>query len=327
MLEGERAGLSPKKATKIIDGTMRAKRTKIFLMGVIKNRLLKGIQGVQNYLLVFAVCQVPNGFWEQEVFNLPQKNRDKLVLEIEPQGLDNYRREKLAELLTEIKEQTSEIRHKLYVDLAETKAARDISYSEASQEDKLARGRILSQYNRNEEVVQLFPDAFNCESSYLRSLAYRRLRQYDNATSSLKESIKLCEGTLKKKARFLEARIKAMKTSEESIQFLDAFIQNYPGDRYTDDVLLWKAHVLEELGETKKAALVLELILKEYPHGDMYHKALFERALQTAIAGNLDQSLNYLNRLHTVQGLYWHGRLMMYPDPRAFKENHHQKQF
>ncbi|MEI6790985.1 MAG: transglycosylase SLT domain-containing protein [Myxococcaceae bacterium] len=290
-------------------------------MKAIKNHFSSKFQ--EGFLWAMLICTLPANFWDQEVFNLPQKDRTELVLAIKPAGLDSYRREKLAELLLAIKPQTEAILKELYIELPETKAAGQISYPKATLEDNLARARVLTQWNRNSVVLETLKsyEPLTCEASYLRSLAYRRLRQYNDARQALKKSIELCEGDFKKKALFLNARIAAMSPSETALEVLDGFLKLYPKDSYSDDVLLWKAHTLKDLNKEKEAGVALEDLLKDYPEGDMREQALFERALGLVLDGQLKTGLEHLERLRTVQGIYWRGRLMLYPDPQSLKLN------
>lgn len=269
------------------------------------------------------ICPLPAHFWDQEVFNLPEKNRTELVLSIQPASLDSYRREKLASLLLELSPQTKEIRRKLYLELPETQAAIKILLPDATLEDNLTRARVLTQYNRNVLVLETLKSYLTplCEISYLRSLAYRRLRKYSEAKQTLKQSIEICNGDLKKKALFLNARIAAMNASDSTLETLDNFLKLYPQDTYTDDVLLWKAHVLKDLKREKDSGLVLEQLLKNHPEGDMREQALFERALGLVLEGKFQIGLNYLEQLSTPQALYWRGRLMLYPDPTQLDLN------
>ncbi len=263
-----------------------------------------------------AICPLPADFWNQEVFNLPQKNRAELVLAINPAGLDTHRREKLAELLAQIDPR------KVYLELPETKAAQAISIEDLTQEDLLSRARVLTQWNRNNLVLQTLSGAdMICEVSYLKSLAYRRLRKYSDARDSLTKTIELCDGDFKRKALFLNARIAAMSPSETALEILNDFLADRPSDNYTDDVLLWKAHVLKDLHRELDASTALEDLLKNHPAGDMYDQALFERAFYFALAGQLDAALDLLSELSTAQGVYWRGRLMLYPELGSLKPN------
>ena len=238
-------------------------------MKAIKNRLFGKFQ--EGIALAVLICPLPSHFWDTEVYNLPKKNQAQLVLAIKPAGLDNHRREKLAELLAAISPQTAAIQKELYIDLAETPIGLQTVLAGASPEDNLNRARILTRYNRNTTVLETLKsnEPPSCEIAYLRSLAYRRLRNYKEARQNLAQTIQICEGDFKKKALFLNARIAAMNSSETALETLDNFLKLYPKDSYTDDVLLWKAHVLKDLGRPQKAGSVLETLLKKHPTHNM----------------------------------------------------------
>jgi soluble lytic murein transglycosylase len=277
-------------------------------MGTIKNQFCYKFQ--VGILWAMAICPIPADFWSHEVF--------KGSTNVSPAGLDTYRREKLAELLLPTDPK------KVYLELPETRVASNLSVKDLTQEELLTRARVLTQWNRNEAVLSTLSDLpVTCEVSYLKSLAYRRLRKYSDAKSSLQKTIELCEGDFERKALYLNARIAAMNASEKSVEVLSSFIEKYPQDSYTDDVLLWKAHVLKELHRDIEASAALDEIIET--DGDMRDQAIFERALGYVSAGDLEAGLKLLERLNTAQGTYWRGRLMLHPELTSLKLNEDKK--
>lgn len=277
-------------------------------MDAIKNRSLSKFQ--VGILWVMAICPIPADFWSQEVF--------KGATNVSPAGLDTYRREKLAELLA-----ATEPR-KVYLELPETKVAQGISVKDLTDEELLTRARVLTQWNRNAPVLATLSDLpVTCEVSYLKSLAYRRLRKYSDSRASLEKTINLCEGDFKRKALYLNARIAAMNASEKSLETLDDFLAKYPKDGFTDDVLLWKAHVLKDLHREEEASGVLDEVIQA--DGDMREQAIFERALAYVSGGDVEAGLKLLENINTAQGLYWRGRLMLHPDLTSLKLNDDKK--
>ncbi|MEI6805896.1 MAG: transglycosylase SLT domain-containing protein [Myxococcaceae bacterium] len=283
-------------------------------MNVIKNHFRSKIQ--VGILWVAALCPLPADFWNQEVFNLPKENQPELVQAIKPAVLDTYRREKLAELLLPLNPR------KVYVELPETKAAQNLVVENITPEDNLNRARVLTQYNRNDAVFKTLAEApATCEVLYLESLAYRRLRRYSDARKYLKKTIEVCEGDFKRKALFLNARIAAMNASDKSLEILNDFLEKYPDDNFTDDVVLWKAHVLKDLHKDSEAGVVLEKLIAQFPNGDMREQAIFERALGLVSEGQSDAGLKLLENLNTAQSTYWRGRLLLYPELASLKIN------
>lgn len=257
-----------------------------------------------------AICPIPVDFWSQEVF--------KGATNVSPAGLDTYRREKLAELLL-----ATEPR-KVYLELPETKAAQNISLKDLTDEESLARARVLTQWNRNDAVLATLSDVpVTCEVSYLKSLAYRRLRKYGDAKSSLEKTVNLCDGDFKRKALYLNARIAAMNASEKALETLDDFLEQYPKDSYTDDVLLWKSHVLKDLHREEEASRILDEVIQA--DGDMREQAIFEQALAYVSIGDVEAGLKLLERLNTAQGMYWRGRLILHPELTNLKLNDDKK--
>lgn len=277
-------------------------------MKAIKNHFRVKIQ--VGFLWAATICPLPVDFWDQEVYKTEHPEN------IQPAGLDRQRREKLAELLL------SKDPRKVYLELPETKAALNLVVQNINEDELLNRARVLSQYNRNDAVLKTLADAsLICEVSYLRSLAYRRLRKYSDARESLEKTISICDDDSKRKALFLNARIAAMKASDAALEVLNGFLEQYPKDNYSDDVLLWKAHVLKDLNRESDASAVLEQLISEYPNGDMRDQAIFERALAFVSQGELDSGLKLLEQLNTAQSIYWRGRLLMYPELTSLKIN------
>lgn len=268
-----------------------------------------------------AICPLPSDFWDTEVYQLAKQDRPDLVAQINPKNLDSNRREKLAELLVKINPK------KVFIELPETRAALGLMISDLTAAERLERARILTQYNRNQLVLDTLKQAdLDCETSYLKSLAYRRLRQYPDARQSLEKTLELCQGDFLRKALFLKARLAAMNSSESSLKVLDDFLSKYPKDSFSDDVLLWKAHVAKDLNWLEHSDAALERIVTEFPEGDIKKQALFERALSLAEQGKRESALALLNDLDTPQGVYWKGRLLLYPELKSLTVNPNMEQ-
>ncbi|MES2503680.1 MAG: transglycosylase SLT domain-containing protein [Myxococcota bacterium] len=278
-------------------------------------------------LWALAICPIPADFWNTEVFNLPTENKVELALKIAPANLDMLRREKLAEILSEVPLKSADMHEKLCVDLAETKASRAYCTNLNFSADKLLqRARVLTTWNRNAEVVAALATVNTCEATYLTGLAHRKLRNYAQARQTLRLAADTCEGDFKKKALFLNARIAAMNPSETAVAVLDDFLAKYPNDSFTDDVLLWKAHTLLDLDREVDGAQVLNQIFNEHPKGDMREQTIFERAMQFARLGQMNPAIHLFETLKTPQGMYWSGRLRMYPQFESLKLNPDRKQ-
>lgn len=268
-----------------------------------------------------------------------------------PTPEDSLRREAYAKalaLLLDAKPSPSEtqrIFQRLYVDLAETVAAKEALSTRLSsfQDDiathRLSRARVLSERHDNQAVLDtLQPVATEkgwkkttrCEAKYLMGKAARKMRQYKNARGLLHDVVEKCPEPWRKNARYLLARVASFSGGKKSAQTLDEFLAAYPADRFTDDVLIWQAQNWVQEKSYQKAASAYERVLREHADGDMYHNAQFELAFLLARQGDNEGARKILATVVNDaqsqvflrdQARYWHGRLLLHPEWGSWQEN------
>ena len=275
---------------------------------------------------------------------------------IKPDTLDSLQREKLAEICAlllntpKVKTHASLIEnalYQLYVELPETKAADQIAEQDIgknwqltrSEDDVLARARVLILHNQNSKVISTLQplssvditenNAGICEGHYLLGKAYRNQRQYEDANNYLLRVIKSCDGDVKRNAFFLAARLAAMQPSDKSLALFDQFLAEYPSHSYADDVLLWKITVLDQVKTNKEVNEAYVTFLEKYPAGDMAQNAVFGRAFFFAAQGDFPHALETLKAsidsasksLPDLRANYWYGRFLLYPSLTAWYKN------
>lgn len=280
---------------------------------------------------------------------------------IDPQGrfpgarlstpADSLRREAYAQALVHLLDaspgpaESAWIHRRLYIDLPESAAARKIKAKSAavvddkSPEIRLARARNLSARHDNKAVLdtlqgvsasKTWKQSERCEAKYLLGKAARKMRRYKSARKYLKPVTQKCPEPWRKNARYLLARLASFSGGKKSAKTMESFLTAYPDDRFTDDVLMWKAKALVQKKKYGSAEQVFRTILEQHADGDMHKKAQFELAFLLAREGRVADARKILatvadNDKEKVffrdQARYWRGRLLLYPQWSSWKLN------
>ncbi len=278
------------------------------------------------------------------------------VTAIKPANLEALPRERLAEIWASVLNTPKVQSHaslvenalyQLYVELPETKAADQIAQEDVgknwklsrSQEDVLARARVLILRNQNNKVISTLQElsrtdisqksASICEAHYMLGKALRNQRQYKDANKYLHQVIKYCEGDVKRDAFFVASRLAAMQPSDDSLSLFDRFLEEYPSHSYADDVLSWKITVLHEIKSSKEVNEAYVTFLDKYPAGDMAQNVTFRQAFFFAAQANFTRAVEMLKAsmdnasksLPDLRANYWYGRFLLYPSLVDWPEN------
>lgn len=268
---------------------------------------------------------------------------------------DSLRREAYAQALVhllEAKPQPAEsawIHRRLYIELPESAAARVVETKSAALVDdksamiRLSRARVLSARHDNKAVMdalenvsgeKTWQETERCEAKYLLGKAARKMRHYKNARKHLNRVAQKCPEPWRKNARYLLARVASFSGGTRAEKTMDSFIAAYPADRFTDDVLMWKAKGLVQQEKFRQAEKVFQTILVEYSDGDMHKTAQFELAFLLAREGRTEDARKILssvadNENESIffrdQARYWRGRLLLYPQWASLQENSDEK--
>ncbi len=281
---------------------------------------------------------------------LPQQEFSQKVLAVNSLGSDIKRREALAEILEQLVkagQMQEQALDTLFLRLPETIAARRLFQEKAGLDWQkketptiaLSRAEVLAKNNRNDDVIATLsffsPEAEDkseeaCRMRYLMATALRKQRRYQAAREMLNITINTCDGETKRNAMYLTSRLAAMDPTEAGLKFLDQFLQVYPDHAFADDVLYWKATMIEKLRGQKEADAVLADLVKRYPKGDMLPKAIFKRALMFAEQQNVEKAEEQLQVLlesdqtpaqARERAQFWRARLLLFPDLMQLKEN------
>jgi soluble lytic murein transglycosylase len=230
---------------------------------------------------------------------------------------------------------------KLYVELAETQAAKavlDTKVSAALRRHKdrdlaIARAEVLLAHHDNDELLTTLarhrPKAKDvseaaCHVRYLRGKANRNKRRYQAARADLDVVSTRCAEPYQMKARYLAARVASFAVSSDAHEVFDRFLSAYPDGSLTDDVLDWKAKLLKQEKRFDEADAVYARIATEHADGDMFHRARFDRAFLRAERGDAAGAIALLDEIARTsletspivsdQALYWRARLKVFPE-------------
>ncbi len=312
------------------------------------------------YRLNINFLYVPTLYWLQNGDN-QWIDFMKAVSVIKPENLEPLQREHLAEIWAlflnspAAKADASlaeNALYQLYVELPDTKAADQIAQEDTgknwvsarSEDNVLARARVLILRNQNSEVISTLQalsrvdisqkSAGICEAHYLLGKAYRNQRQYKDANDYLLRVVKNCDGDVKRNAFFIASRLAAMQPSDTSLSLFDQFLAEYPTHSFADDVLLWKITVLDAIKSDKEVDKAYVTFLDKYPGGDMAQNAIFRRSFFFAAQADFVHALETLKAsmdsspksLPDLRANYWYGRFLLYPSLTAWLENPNEEQ-
>lgn len=229
---------------------------------------------------------------------------------------------------------------RLYVEFGETTAGKAALATKdartlARHKDKtlaIERARALSRRHDNKAVVETLKkhmpkaadkSAAACELRYIVGKAQRKMRRYKSARRNLDFVADKCGGDWQKRARYMTARVASFQGAKDAVATFDAFVNAYPKDTLTDDVLLWKAEHLALRRQKPAAEKVYETLIEQHPNGDMANTARFDLALMRARRGDVAGARTALDALarHAIdsnilvadRALYWRARLLAYP--------------
>ncbi|MCP4500435.1 MAG: transglycosylase SLT domain-containing protein [Deltaproteobacteria bacterium] len=262
---------------------------------------------------------------------------------------DGKRREALAnfyaaalDVATDAKEDklAKEISIRLYEDLGDTEAGRAFFLRKdnkklRSHKDKthaIVRARSLVQQHKNRLVLATLKrhspkvkdtSGEACEIRYMQGKTSRKMRRYRASRRDLDFVAASCKNVFQKKARYLQARVASYQNDKVALKLFESFAKDFPEDKLTDDVLLWKAEYHGHRRQNKKAIETYQLILKSFPEGDMHGKASFDLAMYQARNDNVKSARKTLEALigNTREGpillhdqaQYWRARFAVFP--------------
>lgn len=187
-------------------------------------------------------------------------------------------------------------------------------------------------FGKNKEARQTLQDYVKrqkqpfkvpCELDYIGAKIYRKMRKYAEARKRFGDIAQKCPPDIKIKARYMDLFLAATNTDEASLSQFDAFVDDYPTHSFSDDVLLFKASILKNLGRIDEAQSVLSRLIELYPDGDMIERALFLKAFNAAHQGRHALALETLksleqkckpNSISCAQAQYWQARLTIFTD-------------
>jgi soluble lytic murein transglycosylase len=153
--------------------------------------------------------------------------------------------------------------------------------------------------------------------------AARKLRRYKTARAALDVAATRCSGDTKRRARYLQAHVAYWQGSSQAKDMLGAFAKDYPEGGLTDDVLFWRAELLERGGDLDDAEKVYRQIADGFSDGDMREDARFNLAFLRARRGDASGARAVLDEIARTtkssavierdRALYWRARLQLYP--------------
>lgn len=231
----------------------------------------------------------------------------------------------------------------LYVKLPETVELSELSaingfdsFAKAtSADDEVARMNTLLIFGKNQEAVATFnsikprrssfDDLQWCRIAYVEGKILKAMRRYRDARQKFQELAETCTGDVGMNARYLDLQLAAKVSDDQALGGgrFESFVADYPGHGFSDDVLLFQANLLFDLKKNDQALTVLDRIIHEYPHGDMWERAWFLKAFELARRGNHAGALASLKglaaksspgTLANAQARYWRARLDIFPE-------------
>lgn len=264
-----------------------------------------------------------------------------------PAPTDTLRREALARLyLLLAREGRPEDRpralERLYLHLGETPAAvlalkQKEAKELASHKDlarALERAQVLTDRHDNQGVFDTLQrhlpkptavDEASCQVRLLWGRAARKLRRYQTSRQALDVAAERCSGDVQRRARYLAAQVAYYQSASQGLPLLEAFAKAYPDDSLTDDVLFWRAELLEREGKIEQAIAGYREIAERFPDGDMREDARFNLAFllarhkdpagARAVLDEVARTATDAPTLVRDRALYWRARLLLYPDP------------
>lgn len=182
--------------------------------------------------------------------------------------------------------------------------------------------RAKDSYNFFKKNLALKPFE-HCDLDYEGAKILRKMRRYKDAQAEFTRLFASCHGETRKKARFMELKLRAQRNDKSALKDFDDFVAQYPTDTLSDDVLLFKSSIFIDNNENKDALKTLDRIINEYKNGDMIEQALFKKAFilaalkQNALAIGTLKELDDLAKPHTLEkarALYWRARLSIFSD-------------
>jgi len=235
---------------------------------------------------------------------------------------------------------------RLYEDLGDTEAGVKLFHRKPlralrAHKDKgkaLRRARVLVQQHKNKDVLATLKrhmpkvkdkSGEACEIRYLVGKTERKMRRYKASRRHLDFVAKRCTTEHQRKARYLQARVASYQRSKETLKLVDAFVKDFPDDKLTDDVMLWKAEFHAHRNQHQQAIAAYQKLIATFPHGDMHQKARFDLAMLQARQNKTADARKTLQALAqaTVEGpvllhdqaQYWDARLAAFPNMKNAK--------
>lgn len=202
-----------------------------------------------------------------------------------------------------------------------------------SFENQLQHAKQLLEHHQNalaiSKLESLLQARTSCEARYLYALGLRKTRQYTASAEQAQAVAHTCSGDWKQKGWFLALRVEALRNRLEAIPEMDRFAETYKGHSYVDDVLFWKANLLQYHQHTDAAIQTYESIIA-IPSSDMKSAACIQLGLLYAKEGNIPKALEWFDSMRGIQGdglfkqlyrdqaAYWYGRLLVFPNPQTW---------
>ncbi len=162
-----------------------------------------------------------------------------------------------------------------------------------------------------------------CELAYLDAKIDRKQRKYDLARQKFLELTLKCPQEVVKKARFMDLMLASMTKDESSLPNFHNFVVDYPSDTLSDDVLVFQANLLLDVGQTDKALAALSQVIEKYPEGDMIYRALFLKGFTLAKLHKTTEAIEIFEKqkqlspigsLEQAAAQYWIARLSIFND-------------
>jgi|GEM_PF-1968199 len=214
--------------------------------------------------------------------------------------------------------------------------------------DLVARMEVLLTFGQNKEARSTFDGSvaadlsFNerCELNYVDAKIDRKMKKLTLARNRFADLANDCDADIKKKSRFMDLMLASMQKDETSLPKFASFVADYPKDSFSDDVLMFKAMLLLDVGRTEDGIEALSEMITKYPDSDMIERALFLRGFYLAKLGEVKEAhvsflrLSQIAKADSLDGnsaKYWTARLSVFndvaklTDPKKDKIPHAQK--